>query len=121
MTADEAGRRCSDIIRLHILAGMAGQWAAIRLSDGGSDGIPYPSKKDAVRHQLHETLCAYVRIPRDDMPPAEAARFLGLNRLLYDKGLRLADPDGPDLEVIVPDRAEEFDALVAQILREGIR
>ncbi len=121
VSATEAGRRCSDLIRLHIATGNAGQWVAIRLSDGGSDGTAYPTRRDAIRHQLHETLCAYVKIPRDDMPPAEATRFLGINRLLYDKGLRLIDPDGPDHDLILPDRTEDFDALVGQILREGIR
>lgn len=124
VTASEAGRRCSDIIAMHIVAGDAGRWAAIRLSDGGSDGIAYDTKSDAIRHQLHETLCAYVRIPRDAMPAAEATRFLGINRMLYDKGYRLADPDGPaggESELILPDRSEDLDALIAQIMREGIR
>jgi hypothetical protein len=121
VSASEAGRRCSDIISLHILAGDAGRWAAVRLSDGGSDGIAYDTRADAVRHQLHETLCAYVKIPRDAMPPAEATRFLGINRMFYDKGLRLIDPDAPEREMILPERTEDLDALMAQILREGIR
>lgn len=100
---DDAARRCSDVIRQHIHDGHAGRWAAIRLSDGTSDGVPYPRRRDAVRHQLHPSQCAYVRIPRDDMSPRAAARFLALTRRLYDAGLTLADPDS-DRELILPDR-----------------
>lgn len=103
----DAARRCSDIIRTHIIAGHAGRWAAIRLRDGGSDGTAYDTRRDAICHQLHETLCAYVRIPPDDMPPAHAARFLAFHRRVYDAGHRMADPDGP--EPIMP------------MTREGLR
>ena len=120
VAASEAGRRCSDTVRLHIAGGNAGRWVAIRLSDGGSDGIVYDTRADAIRHQLHETLCAYVQIPRDDMPPGEATRFLGINRMLYDAGLRIVDPDEPARELIMPERVEDFDAAMAELLRRGI-
>lgn len=89
----DAAHRCSDTIRMHIVAGMATRWAAIRLSDGGSDGIAYDTRADAVRHQLHEQLCAYVFIPHDDMSPKAAETFLSVNRKLYDAGMRLIDPE----------------------------
>lgn len=78
------------------LAGVAdliGQWLAIRLSDGGYDGVAYEHRADAVRHQLHETQCAYVRIPPGGMTPREAEAFLGYHRALYDAGFRLPDPE----------------------------
>lgn len=93
----DAAKRCSDIIKLHILAGMGGKYAAIRLSDGGSDDTVYDTRRDAITHQLHEQQCAYIKIPRDDMPPSHAERFLQIQRELYDKGFRLCDPDGPEL------------------------
>jgi hypothetical protein len=93
----DAAKRCSDSIRLHIACGMAGKWVAIRLSDGGSDGVVYDTRGDAIRHQLHETLCAYVKIPLDDMPTEEAAIFLAFNRRVYDAGYRMTDPEQPDL------------------------
>lgn len=96
----DAARRCSDAIRLHIIAGEGGKWAAIRLSDGGSDGIAYDTRAEAVRHQLHETQCAYVHIPWDDMSPAAAERFLAMNREFYDAGFRMTDPDAPVSPVI---------------------
>lgn len=91
----DAARRCSDVINLHVAAhkfNAFGKWAAIRLSDGGSDGVLYDTKADAVRHQLHETQCAYVCIPADGMGPREAEIYLEFNRKLYDNGMRLSDP-----------------------------
>ena len=96
-TDSDAAKRCSDMIRIHILAGMGGKYAAIRLSDGGSDGVAYDTRRDAIRHQLHERQCAYIKIPLDNMPPAHAERFLKIQRDLYDNGFRLCDPDGPEL------------------------
>ena len=91
----DSARRCSDIINMHVTAlGFAvfGKWAAIRLSDGGSDNVVYDSKADAVRHQLHEQQCAYVMIPADGMSPQNAEIFLEFNRKLRDNGMRMSDP-----------------------------
>lgn len=103
----DAANRCSDAIRIHILAGMAGKWAAIRLSDGGSDGTPYDSRRDAIRHQLHETQCAYIKVPLDDMSPMHAERFLAAVRKCYDGGFRLIDPDD-QRELILPYTKEDL-------------
>jgi len=89
----DAAKRCSDEIRLHIAMKMYGKWVAIRLSDGGSDHTAYDTRADAIRHQLHETQCAYVKVPRDDMPPHHAEIFLAFHRKTYDAGFRLTDPD----------------------------
>ena len=105
----DAAKRCSDMIRLHIVAGQAGRWAAVRLSDGGSDGVAYDSRPDAIRHQLHESQCAYVKIPRDDMPPEHAERYLAFHRLAYEAGFRLVDPEDRR-EVIMPYTREAFRA-----------
>jgi hypothetical protein len=86
-------RRLSDTVRLHITFGKAGQWLAVKLSDGSSDTTLYETRADAVAHQLHETQCAYVKIPRDDMSPRSAMTFLEMHRRLYDAGYRLQDPD----------------------------
>ncbi|WP_301177230.1 hypothetical protein [Actinomadura geliboluensis] len=108
---DDAARRCSDAVRLHIAAGMAGKWAAIRLSDGGSDGTAYDTRADAIRHQLHETQCAYVKVPLDDMPPEHAARYLAFHRRAYDAGFRLTDPDDRR-EPVMPYTREAFAAFM---------
>lgn len=101
LDVDDSARRCSDVVRAHVAAGHAGRWVAVRLSDGGGDGVLYDRRRDAVRHQLHETQCAYLRIPRDDMSPRAAAVYLRLHRQLYAAGLTLTDPDS-DRELIIP-------------------
>lgn len=97
MNADiDAARRASDHVNFHLHAlGVAavGKWVAIRLSDGSSDGVLYDKKADAIKHQLHETTCAYVQIPVGGMPPEDALVFMKYNRQLYDAGFRIADPD----------------------------
>ena len=71
------------------------QWAAIRLSDGGSDGVLYDTRADAVSHQLHEKHCCYVMIPPDGMSPQEADVYLEFNRAAYDAGWSMSDPEQP--------------------------
>lgn len=114
----DAARRCSDQIRLHIAMHSEGKWAAIRLSDGGGDGVPYDTRRDAIRHQLHEQWCAYVKIPYDDMPPAHAERFLEMNRELYEAGFRLVDPDDEHMAVM-PFTQEDLSAALRHIRRYG--
>ncbi len=115
----EAGRRASDVVRQAIVDGWPGFWVAIRLSDGGSDGICYPTKRDAIRHQLHENQCMYLRVPRDDCNPREMTRLMEIHRDLYSKGLRLADPDDPGREVIAPWKLEDLDAAVRDLMRRA--
>lgn len=104
-THSDAATRVSDAYRLHReAAGYAavGQWIAVALADGTSDGVLYESKSAAVRHQHHnEQFYAFVMIGPHDMNPCEAEEFLALSRMFYSKGLRLTDPDhargGPDV------------------------
>lgn len=91
----DAARRCADLINLHLLAdreGNVGRWVAIRLSDGGSDNVVYDERADAIRHQLHESQCAYIFITPDGISFREAEIFLEYNRRLYDAGMRMPDP-----------------------------
>jgi hypothetical protein len=83
----DKGQRCSDIIRQHLLDDneLARQsWVAIRLSDGGSDGILYPLKEIAVYHQLHEKQCAYLRVLPTGISAREATSFLYHMAQLYE-------------------------------------
>jgi hypothetical protein len=89
----DAAKRCSDTITLAATFGKVGSWVAIKLSDGGSDGVFYDRRANAVSHQLHEQLCAYVKIPPGGMTPKEAEIFLGYHREVYDAGFRLPDPE----------------------------
>jgi hypothetical protein len=103
----DAAKRCSDIVNLHVAAGFGNRgWCAIRLSDGGSDGVVYDTRADAVDHQFHESQCAYIKIPHDGMPLIHAASFLRFTRAAYDAGMRVSDPAGPGL--IMPRNLEQI-------------
>jgi hypothetical protein len=92
----DAAKRMADSVNVHWHAlgwDSIGKWVAIRLSDGGSDGNLYLTKQEAVRFQLHEQQCAYVKLVRDQMSVCEAQIYLAFNRQAYDNGFRMADPD----------------------------
>src|SRR5713101_1820363 len=103
----DAGKRASDIVNLHLAFTkwdeLKNKWIAFRLSDGGSDGVLYDTKQDAVKHQLHEMACAYVcyRGLAGGSTATEMGIFLQFSRDAYDAGFRLPDPDsrtgGPDV------------------------
>lgn len=89
----DRGRFLSDAVADARARGGQGRWLAARLSDGKTDGVIYDSRDDAIRHQLHETQCAYLVVPPGPMPPAEATAWLSLQERLYDAGMRMTDPD----------------------------
>ena len=116
---DEA-RRCSDAVNQAVTDGHVGMWVAVRMSDGGTDGKVYGTKRDAIRAQLHEQQACYVKVPPDGMTPRQAKRWLELNRAIYDAGGRLADPDLADRDVILPATREGY-TNVLRHLRSGAR
>lgn len=92
----DAARRMYDSYALHRLAdpiNSVGKWFAFRLTDGGSDGTLYDTKSDAVRHQHNnERYYGFIRImPSMQLPDFQG--YLDLQRKLFDKGLKMADPD----------------------------
>lgn len=108
----DAAKRASDIVNGYI-AFMAWdelvhKWIAIRLSDGGHDGTLYDNKRDAVRHQSDEFLCAYVAMRNlvGGATPRDMEIFLKWNRDAYDAGFRLPDPmevnGGPEVIMTTP-------------------
>ena len=98
----DAAKRMSDIVNsmvvIHPLDTILHSWIAIRLSDGGYDGVLYDTRREAVRHQQHETQCAYVFLGSvmGGMPVAEAHAYLAYHRLVYENGARLPDPEAPN-------------------------
>lgn len=109
----DAAHRASDIVTLAALTGFPGRWVAIRLSDGGYDGTLYDHRIDAVTHQFHEQLCAYVLIPPGGMTPKEADAYLTYHRTLYDAGFRLPDPEfqSPIMPLTKSDQTKQIIAL----------
>lgn len=97
MTAhSDSAKRASDAVNLHLAAqGFAAfrKWVAVRLLDGKSDGVLYDTRREAVRHQFDEQLCAYVCLPPTRMSPCSAEAFLKFTRDAYSSGFRLTDPD----------------------------
>jgi hypothetical protein len=91
-----AAQRASDAVNLHVSAlgfDACRKWVAVRLADGRSDGTLYDTKRDAVRHQSDEQLCAYVCVPPGGMTVCQAESVLAFHRRAYDAGFRLIDPD----------------------------
>lgn len=105
----DAARRAADAINGYCAFmdrdELRGKWIAIRLADGSHDGTLYDSKREAVRHQSDEFLCAYTSFR--NLPQGTTVRemeiFLRFNRDAYDHGFRLPDPDsqtgGPEVLV----------------------
>jgi len=114
----DAAKRCADIVTLASVAGSAGCYVAIRLSDGGSDRVPYPSRPEAISHQLHPERCMYVLVPPDGMPAHEAEAVLDYWRRLADAGVRDDNPDLllPRMPLTRRDRARQI-----KVLKKGRR
>lgn len=94
---DDAARRIADTYNLHLLGGghaSIGRWFAARLEDGNATDTLYDTKRDAVRHQHHdEQFYTFIKIGPHDMDVCSAAVMLKVARSIFDKGIRLADPD----------------------------
>lgn len=73
-------------------------WLAIRISDGGCDGVLYESRLDAVTHQAYEKQCVYFSFVNcmAGISVREADAFLRYHELLYKNGARFPDPDRPN-------------------------
>lgn len=99
---DQHATRIAQTVTGAVAAGYAGTWMAFRLSDAGTDGVHYASRVDAIRHQLHHSQCAYVRVPYDQMTAREAATVLRHTRQAYDAGYRQEAPQDWAHELIIP-------------------
>jgi hypothetical protein len=93
----------SDRINLMVLSHpwdtLCNSWMAFKLADGDSDGVLYDTRQDAIRHQLHETMCAYFHM-RNGMGGAnvrDCQLFLNVHRQVYDAGGRFTDPQSPSI------------------------
>lgn len=108
-TFSDAARRASDTINNHLMVDPMGNHkkvVAIRLSDGGSDGVVYDDVAAAANHQLHYKQCMYIRIPLSGMTPQEAEAMLNYHRRVYDAGNVPPYLDG--VELIIPPAREHL-------------
>jgi hypothetical protein len=107
----DAARRMCDLINLHLVANVPTdirfKWMAFRLSDGTSDNVMYDTREDCIKHQLHESLCAYFTFMNclGGANPVDCQIFLNLHRQAYDAGMRLHEPEAPQL--LVPTRGHD--------------
>jgi hypothetical protein len=86
----DAVRHLCDAVNLHVDAQGSdayGKYVAIRLSDGKSpDNALYDTRRDAVRHNIHDPWCFYVKIRPGGIQPREAWVVLGYARQAKENG-----------------------------------
>lgn len=85
-------KRAYEAITLDILAKGEeawGCWKAINLTTGEVDSALYPTRLDAIAHQLHPTSACYLIIPPSGVTYKEIKEYLDLSRDMYEKGARL--------------------------------
>ena len=106
----DAAKRCADMVSMHAVAGSWGKFVAIRLHDGGSDGVLYDTFFDAVSHQISENYCTYFKVPTTGMQTKEADAVLRYARWAYDNGYRPSSFG--EVQPIMPNRREDLEALL---------
>lgn len=117
----DAAKRMADIVNGLVtftpIWELSNKWIAIRLSDGGYDGNLYDSRDDAIRHQLDERFCAYAAMQSmlQGAKPLDCAIFLEFHRQAYDAGMRLHEPEAPQL--ILP--TSVYDRMTSRV--RGVR
>ena len=99
----DASKRMADIIKGLVtftpIWELRTKWLAIRLQDGSYDGTLYDTRENAIRHQLDERFCAYVCMGTmlSGAKPLDCAIYLEFHRQAYDAGMRLHEPEAPQL------------------------
>jgi hypothetical protein len=94
----DPAKRIADACMMHWIAqgwDSTKYWAAFKLEDGRSpdSNTLYDSKRDAVRHQMDEFLCMYIKLHPGGMNVCEAEAILKIHRQAYLNGYRMHDPD----------------------------
>jgi len=99
----DAARRMADIINSLVAFNdpweLAHCWVAIKLADGDWDSTLYATREAAIDHQMDERFCAYVWMGNmmQGAKPLDCAIFLKYHRDAYDNGMRLHEPEAPQL------------------------
>jgi hypothetical protein len=117
----ECGQRIHDEYVLHRLAdpiGNLGQFFAVRLQDGTSNHVLYPSmdaaRRDIGRREV-EDRWMYIQLVPTTLPVRDAAILLRVQRRMYDAGIRVSSMDG---RTMIPRVSrEDYAAQVRSIFR----
>lgn len=119
----DAGLRLSDRVNFHLLAdreGNRGRWIAARLADGGANvETTYPTRDEAIAHQLMPRHHVYVRLPWGAMSPRAAHLFMATHREMYARWHQALDV--PEAHIIVPARTEQLARIAPRLRREQQR
>lgn len=120
----DAARRCSDSVNLHVAAlgfDAVKQWVAIKLSDGSSNGVLYPSQRAAAAdHRNKPDRYFYIPIRPGGLNVCQAESVMATNRMFYDAGFRLGDPDDRSANLsVIPrlTREEQMRQVAAQLFK----
>jgi|SRR5215469_2119908 len=103
VTVEDSGRRMAELVNLLVASNpwdtIVNSWVAIRLIDGGSDGVLYDSRAAAIAHQPDERWAFYLcmRNAQGGIKPLDAQLLINMQRQVYDNGGRLADPQAPSV------------------------
>jgi len=119
----DSAKRLSGIVNsmvvIHPLEAIINSWIAVRLSDGGTDGVLYDSRLEAVKHQAHETQCAYLSLRSSPagMPVNEAYAYLKFHRYAYDAGYVFTDPEKPNggMDMYMPTPYEDVKSQIRRL------
>jgi hypothetical protein len=101
----DAGKRIADEFIMHRLAdpiGNIGCFFAVRLQDGSSNHVLYPSAEAArgdIGQRDDENRWMYVQIVPAQLPVRDAAILLRAHRKMYDAGIRVSSMNG---RVMIP-------------------
>ena len=82
-----------------------GRYIAVRLADGGSDGVAYDTRAEAIEHQRNSpSRCAYFRVPLERWSAETCDTLLWYVRKAYDAGSR----EDPAHQLIIPTQNEHM-------------
>lgn len=99
----DAAKRASDQVNAFLtftpFDELKNGWMAFALADGANDGVVYPSREDAIRHQSNASLYGYVsfRALMGGANPKDMQLWLDVQRDAYDAGLNFHEPEAPQL------------------------
>jgi hypothetical protein len=120
MPLTDAGKRMSEIVgnvvTHHEWDELVASWMAFSLEDGSSDGVLYPTRRDAILHQRRPEFAFYLRMRecRAGLSPRDATILLSVFRIQRDRGRYHPDPDS-DLDMVMPLTREHLIQPIARV------